>query len=178
VLEPLRSADDVRRLVADNELWDALTAAPLGALLRDTFADDTVRGIVATDALIGTFADLDEPSLAQNICFLYHLMGGGTGDWDVPVGGMGAVTDALAKAAVGAGAEIVTDADVLSVDGKSSGGWATVSSAPAATSTPAWHRRGWTSCWPPRTRRPSPVTSRHPRVPSSRSTSCSPGSRG
>ena len=65
VLEPLRSADDVRRLVADNELWDALTAAPLGALLRDTFADDTVRGIVATDALIGTFADLDEPSLAR-----------------------------------------------------------------------------------------------------------------
>ena len=117
VLEPLRSADDVRRLVADNELWDALTAAPLGALLRDTFADDTVRGIVATDALIGTFADLDEPSLAQNICFLYHLMGGGTGDWDVPVGGMGAVTDALAKAAVGAGAALVTDADVLSVDG-------------------------------------------------------------
>ena len=53
VLEPLRSADDVRRLVADDELWDALTAAPLGALLRDTFADDTVRGIVATDALIG-----------------------------------------------------------------------------------------------------------------------------
>ena len=117
VLEPLRSADDVRRLVADDELWDALTAAPLGALLRDTFADDTVRGIVATDALIGTFADLDEPSLVQNVCFLYHLMGGGTGDWDVPVGGMGAVTDALAKAAVGAGAELVTDADVLSVDG-------------------------------------------------------------
>ena len=83
----------------------------------DTFADDTVRGIVATDALIGTFADLDDPSLAQNICFLYHLMGGGTGDWDVPVGGMGAVTDALAKAAVGAGAELVTDADVVSVDG-------------------------------------------------------------
>src|SRR6185369_14434040 len=90
---------------------------PLGETLRATFADDTVRGIVATDALIGTFADLDGPSLAQNVCFLYHLMGGGTGDWDVPVGGMGAVTDALAKAAVGAGAELVTDADVVSVDG-------------------------------------------------------------
>ena len=55
-----------------------------------------MRGIVATDALIGTFADLDGPSLAQNVCFLYHLIGGGTGDWDVPVGGMGAVTDGLA----------------------------------------------------------------------------------
>ena len=116
VLEPLRSADEVRRLVDDDALWDALTAAPLGTLLRETFADDTVRGVVATDGLIGTFADLDDPSLVQNVCFLYHLVGGGTGDWDVPVGGMGAVTDALAKAAAGAGAELVTGADVVSVD--------------------------------------------------------------
>ena len=113
VLEPLRSADDVRHLVDDDELWRALTDEPLGALLRETFTDDTVRGIVATDALIGTFADLDDPALAQNVCFLYHLIGGGTGDWDVPVGGMGAVTDALARAAAGAGAELVTGADVV-----------------------------------------------------------------
>jgi phytoene dehydrogenase-like protein len=116
VLEPLRSAAEIRRLAEDDELWDALTEAPLGTLLRRTFADDTVRGIVATDGLIGTFADLDDPSLVQNVCFLYHVMGGGTGEWDVPVGGMGAVTDALAKAAVGAGAELVTGADVMSVD--------------------------------------------------------------
>ena len=52
-----------------------------------------------TDALIGTFADAHDPSLRQNRCFLYHVIGGGTGDWDVPVGGMGALTDALAQAA-------------------------------------------------------------------------------
>ena len=51
---------------------------------------------MATDALIGTFARLDDPSLIQNVCFLYHLLGGGTGDWDVPIGGMGAVSGALA----------------------------------------------------------------------------------
>jgi phytoene dehydrogenase-like protein len=123
VLEPLRSADDVRDLVDDDELWDALTAAPLGALLRDTFTDDTVRGIVATDALIGTFADLDDPALRQNVCFLYHLIGGGTGDWDVPIGGMGAVTDALAKAATGAGADLVTGAELVSVDGDGEVAW-------------------------------------------------------
>ncbi len=117
MLEPLRSAADLRTLAGDDELWEALTRRPLGALLRDTFADDTVRGIVATDGLIGTFADLDDPGLAQNICFLYHLVGGGTGDWDVPVGGMGAVTDALARAATAAGAEIVTGAEVVSVTG-------------------------------------------------------------
>jgi phytoene dehydrogenase-like protein len=51
----------------------------------------------------------------QNVCFLYHLLGGGTGDWDVPVGGMGAVTGALAAAAAGHGAEILTDADVYAI---------------------------------------------------------------
>ena len=90
-----------RALVGDDELWEALVERPLGELCEASSRDDTVRGIVATDALIGTFADLDEPSLRQNVCFLYHLIGGGTGDWDVPVGGMGAVTDGLARAAVG-----------------------------------------------------------------------------
>ena len=56
---------------------------------------------MATDALIGTFARTDDPSLRQNVCFLYHLIGGGTGDWDVPIGGMGAVSGALAAAAAG-----------------------------------------------------------------------------
>jgi phytoene dehydrogenase-like protein len=116
VLEPLRSAEAMRELVGDDELWKALVERPLGETLRATFGDDTVRGIVATDALIGTFADLDGPSLAQNICFLYHLIGGGTGDWDVPVGGMGAVTDGLARAAVAAGAALVTGAEVVAVD--------------------------------------------------------------
>ncbi len=115
MLEPLRSADGMRALVDDEDLWSALTVAPLGTLLRDTFTDDLVRGMVATDGLIGTFADLDDPSLAQNVCFLYHLVGGGTGHWDVPLGGMGAVTEALARAAVAAGARVVTGAEVTAV---------------------------------------------------------------
>jgi len=66
--------------------------------------------------LIGTFARLDDPALTQNICFLYHLLGGGTGDWDVPIGGMGAVSGALAAAATGYGVEIVCDAEVYALD--------------------------------------------------------------
>ena len=116
VLEPLRSQEQVRALVGDDDLWRSVALRPLGEVLRSTFGNDTVRGIVATDALIGTFADLDSESLAQNICFLYHLMGNGTGNWDVPVGGMGSVTDALAAAAISAGAEILTDAEVTAVD--------------------------------------------------------------
>ncbi|HEY7718010.1 MAG TPA: NAD(P)/FAD-dependent oxidoreductase [Pedococcus sp.] len=108
VLEPLRPADEVASLVGDDELWEALVRRPLGEVLESTFADDTVRGIVATDALIGTFSDLRGEDLRHNVCFLYHLIGGGTGDWDVPVGGMGEVSGALARAAVAAGAEVRT----------------------------------------------------------------------
>ena len=89
---------------------------PVGELIESVTDDDTLRGIIATDALIGTFASLGESDLRQNVCFLYHLIGGGTGDWDVPVGGMGALTDSLAAAAVSAGATIVTGAEVTSVD--------------------------------------------------------------
>lgn len=116
VLEPLRSRADVRALADDDALFDALTTRPVGELIESVTSDDTLRGIIATDALIGTFASLAEPDLRQNICFLYHLIGGGTGDWDVPVGGMGALTDSLAAAAVSAGATIVTGADVTAVD--------------------------------------------------------------
>ena len=115
VLEPLRGEGDLADLVGDDALWEALAHRPLGELLESTFADDTVRGVVATDALIGTFADLHGADLRQNVCFLYHLIGGGTGDWDVPVGGMGALTDGLALAAVKAGAEIRTGTRVEAV---------------------------------------------------------------
>nr|WP_199230641.1 NAD(P)/FAD-dependent oxidoreductase [Promicromonospora sp. AC04] len=117
--EPLLPRSAVRDLVADGvgeDAWRALFEEPLGEVLRRTFADDVVRGVAATDGLIGTFADVDEPSLRQNRCFLYHVIGNGTGDWDVPVGGMGTVSGALHDAAVAAGATIVTSATVTAVD--------------------------------------------------------------
>ncbi|WP_374456302.1 phytoene desaturase family protein [Nocardioides sp.] len=114
LMQPLPLERDVRSLV-DERIWDEVVAEPLGRAITSRFTDDTVRGVVATDALIGTFASLDDPSLIQNRCFLYHLIGNGTGEWRVPVGGMGSVTDALAKAAVEAGAEIVTGAGVSAI---------------------------------------------------------------
>ncbi|WP_040790478.1 phytoene desaturase family protein [Nocardia paucivorans] len=117
--EPLPTRDELRDLVGASS-WDALFERPLGETLERYFADDIVRGVVFTDALIGTFTHAHDPSLAQNRCFLYHVIGGGTGDWDVPVGGMGALRDALVAAARTAGAELVTDTAVtgLETDGR------------------------------------------------------------
>jgi phytoene dehydrogenase-like protein len=117
--EPLRTRAQARRHVIDGGdaeavgAWRAMVETPIGHAIADAVRDDLVRGVIATDALIGTFARLDDASLQQNVCFLYHLVGG---DWDVPIGGMGAVTAALAAAAVRHGAEITTGAEVYRVE--------------------------------------------------------------
>ena len=110
--EPLPSRDHARALCGD--AWRLFAEQPLGASLRERFDHPLVRGIVGTDGLIGTFASLDDESLAQNCCFLWHLIGG---PWRVPVGGMGALSAALADAAQRAGAEIRAGAEVVHVDG-------------------------------------------------------------
>jgi phytoene dehydrogenase-like protein len=122
LLEPLRTREQARREVVDGgdnqaaAAWREMVDRPIGHAIADAIGNDLVRGVVATDALIGTFARLDHPSLQQNVCFLYHLIGGGTGEWHVPVGGMGAVSAALAAAAVGGGAEIITGAEVYAIN--------------------------------------------------------------
>lgn len=125
--EPLRSEADLRALAGDDATWDALVRRPIGEALRAAHTEDDVGlGIVATDALIGTFTSIDDPSRLANRCFLYHVIGGGTGDWDVPVGGMGAVTGALAEAARAAGARLVTGARVTAVESRADGVTVTV----------------------------------------------------
>ena len=119
LLEPLPTRQQARRHVLEAggsdaaDAWRAIVDEPIGHAIADAVSNDLVRGVIATDALIGTFARLDDESLRQNICFLYHLIGG---DWNVPIGGMGSVTAALAAAATRHGAEIITDAEVYAVD--------------------------------------------------------------
>lgn len=126
--EPLRSRGDMRALVDDDADWEDFVERPLGEVLERTFRNDVVRGIVLTDGLIGTFADAHDASLHQNICFLYHVIGNGTGDWDVPVGGMGALIDALRRRALALGVDIRTGAEVTRIesDGDAAVVWATI----------------------------------------------------
>jgi phytoene dehydrogenase-like protein len=118
LVEPLRSREEIRRLLDDDVIWSALFETPLSEALERTFDSDLDRGTVLTDALIGTFAPADDPQLRQNRCFLYHVIGG---TWNVPVGGMGALSTGLANAARAAGAELVTGAEAVAIatDGRS-----------------------------------------------------------
>jgi phytoene dehydrogenase-like protein len=116
LIQPLCTRDEARKHVGDDAAWRFMVDEPIAHAITDAVSNDLVRGVMATDALIGTFARADDPTLTQNVCFLYHLLGGGTGDWDVPVGGMGSVSGALAAVAAGHGAEILTGAEVYAID--------------------------------------------------------------
>lgn len=119
--QPLPRAADLRGAVP-GEIWRDLVERPVAEVLERTFADDIVRGVVLTDALIGTFARAGEAGLTQNRCFLYHLVGNGTGEWRVPVGGMGRVADELVRAARAAGAVLRTGGVVSGLEPLPGGG--------------------------------------------------------
>jgi phytoene dehydrogenase-like protein len=119
--EPLLAPAELAGRLRDAALWHDLRERPLADVVADHLAHDVVRGVALTDGLIGTFADVHAPDGLANRCFLYHLIGNGTGRWRVPVGGMGTVTAAFAAAAQRAGAELRTRATVTGLAEGSAG---------------------------------------------------------
>ena len=112
-LEPLPSVKNLKSKLGNDLLWNEICEQPIGRVVRERFSDDLVRGVVLTDALIGTFTSVDD--LQANICFLYHLIGNGTGEWKVPVGGMGALADELERIAISSGVEIIRNTKINKV---------------------------------------------------------------
>jgi phytoene dehydrogenase-like protein len=118
LLQPLRSRDAWMRSLAtpiEREAWESFVERPLGETIEAHFQNDILRGIVLTDGKIGVFTHAHDPSLLQNRCFTLHVIGGGTGEWHVPLGGMGALVDALADAARSGGVQLVAGACVQTV---------------------------------------------------------------
>ena len=117
--EPLLTRSElkarVHAITGSHDAWHHLIDTPIDHTISEWFSSDVVRGVVLTDGLIGTFPTGPGDDNVSR-CFLYHVIGGGTGDWDVPVGGMGQVTSQLTKRATEAGATLLAHADVQSVD--------------------------------------------------------------
>ena len=82
-------------------------------VLDDEFDHTQLKGALAFDAVLGTHTGPRSPGSV--LTFLYRLAAGKNGALDLPEGGMGAVTQAMAKAATRFGATIKTDARVASV---------------------------------------------------------------
>ncbi|MEY3217685.1 MAG: hypothetical protein RLY96_148 [Actinomycetota bacterium] len=119
LLEPLKTRSELRKQIDLDSTWQYLVEEPIGKVITERFTNDVVRGVVLTDALIGTFASAFD--IQANICFLYHLIGNGTGEWKVPKGGMGALVSELVRVAKESGVEISLNSKAVKVESTSAG---------------------------------------------------------
>jgi phytoene dehydrogenase-like protein len=102
-------------IAAQRDLLDVFTKSAR-EFLDGWFEDDHVRSAFAFDAVVGNFAGVSTPGSAYVL--LHHVFGevnGKFGAWGHSVGGMGAITQAMAAACVDAGVEISLDAPVARV---------------------------------------------------------------
>jgi phytoene dehydrogenase-like protein len=113
----LGAANVMRGLSLDDKrmLLDLMTRSA-GEMLDERFEGDLVKALFGFDAIVGNYASPYTPGSAY--VMLHHAFGevnGRKGVWGHAIGGMGAITQAMAKAARAHGAEIETDAAVREV---------------------------------------------------------------
>lgn len=118
-----RPADLLRQLGLLRQLRDVnvrtavditqLLTASIADLVEDRFESDALRGLLSVSGCIGTWAG--PRSAGTGYVMLHHHVGdldGTAGAWGFPRGGMGGVTQALARAARQFGAQIRTASPV------------------------------------------------------------------
>jgi len=113
----LGSANILRGLSLDNQrmLLDLFTRSA-GDMLEDRFESDLVKALFGFDAIVGNYASPYAAGSAY--VMLHHAFGevnGRKGLWGHAIGGMGAITQAMAASARAHGAEIETAAGVREV---------------------------------------------------------------
>jgi phytoene dehydrogenase-like protein len=103
----------------------ALFAQSAGDWLDGWFESDPIKAVLGFDAVVGNFASPYTPGSAYVL--LHHVFGevnGKKGAWGHAIGGMGAITQAMAKACAAQGVEIRTDSrvrEILIENGRASG---------------------------------------------------------
>ncbi len=116
-LAALGTANRLRALSLEQQrlLLDLFTCSA-GEMLDDRFEHDLVKALFGFDAIVGNYASPYAAGSAY--VMLHHAFGevnGKKGVWGHAIGGMGAITQAMAAAARAAGAEIETAAGVREV---------------------------------------------------------------
>ena len=122
----VRQGNILRRLglAQQRDLLDLFTKSARD-MLDSWFESDEIKAAFGFDAIVGNYASPDTPGSAYVL--LHHTFGGVNGkkgNWGHAIGGMGAITQAMARACVAAGVEIKLDAPVRQVlvsDGRATG---------------------------------------------------------
>ncbi|HEY7224085.1 MAG TPA: NAD(P)/FAD-dependent oxidoreductase [Micromonosporaceae bacterium] len=83
-------------------------------VLDEWFESDEIKGVMAINGVIGTWAGPESPGTAY--VMMHHTIGdvgdGRMGSWGYPIGGMGAVADAIQASAESLGTTVLTDSPV------------------------------------------------------------------
>jgi phytoene dehydrogenase-like protein len=113
----LGTANILRRLTLEQQrsLLDLFTRSA-GEMLDETFESELVKALFGFDAIVGNYASPYAAGSAY--VMLHHAFGevnGKKGVWGHAIGGMGAITQAMAQAARGHGADIALEAGVREV---------------------------------------------------------------
>ncbi|WLA85416.1 phytoene desaturase family protein [Bradyrhizobium elkanii] len=116
-INALGTANILRRLSLEQQrnLLDLFTRSA-GEMLDERFENDLVKALFGFDAIVGNYASPYAAGSAY--VMLHHAFGevnGKKGVWGHAIGGMGAITQAMARAARSHGVEIETDAPVREV---------------------------------------------------------------
>jgi phytoene dehydrogenase-like protein len=113
----LGTANILRKLSLEQQrsLFDLFTRSA-GEMLDETFESDLVKALFGFDAIVGNYASPYAAGSAY--VMLHHAFGevnGKKGVWGHAIGGMGAITQAMAKAARNHGVDIALEAGVREV---------------------------------------------------------------
>jgi phytoene dehydrogenase-like protein len=122
----LRQGNALRRLSLprQRDLLDLFTKSARD-VLDGWFEGDPIKAVLGFDSIVGNYASPDTPGSAYVL--LHHTFGGVNGKkgaWGHAIGGMGAITQAMARACEAAGVEIMLEAPVreIPVEGKRAAG--------------------------------------------------------
>jgi phytoene dehydrogenase-like protein len=97
------------------DLLDLFTKSA-GEMLDQWFESEPLKAVLGWDSVVGNFASPYTPGSAYVL--LHHVFGevnGKSGVWGHAIGGMGAITQAMAKECAARGVIVETDADVACV---------------------------------------------------------------
>jgi phytoene dehydrogenase-like protein len=100
---------------AQRDAWELFTRSA-GEMLDWWFESDALKGVYGFDAVVGNFASPYTPGSAYVL--LHHCFGevnGRKGIWGHAIGGMGAITQAMAQEARQLGVEILRESEVRRV---------------------------------------------------------------
>ena len=111
--------------LADKRLLFDLFTRSVADFLESWFESDVVKGALAFDGIVGAYASPFAPGTAYLLLhYAFGEVNGKPGVWGHAIGGMGAITQAMARSAEAHGAVIRTSAPVASVivrDGRAAG---------------------------------------------------------